>query len=46
MREYNSELIVLDEVHRSGAEEWGKAVDYLLENNKEARNIGNDSYTT
>ena len=46
MREYHSELIILDEVHRSGAKEWGKAVDYLLENNKEARNIGNDSYTT
>lgn len=46
MREYHSELIILDEVHRSGAKEWGKAVDYLLEDNKEARNIGNDSYPT
>ena len=46
MREYCSELIILDEVHRSGAKEWGKAVDYLLEDNKEARIIGNDSYTT
>ncbi len=45
MSEYNSELIVLDEVHRSGAEEWGKAVDYLLETNKTARSIRNDCYT-
>ena len=45
MEEYNSDIIVLDEVHRSGAEEWGKAVDYLLEQNKDARHFGNDSYT-
>ena len=40
MREYNSETIILDEVHRSGAPEWGKAVDYLLETNKEAEILG------
>ena len=45
MSEYDSDIIILDEVHRSGAEEWGKAVDYLLENNENARITRNDSYT-
>ena len=40
MREYNSSKIILDEVHRSGAPEWGEAVDYLLETNKEAEILG------
>ena len=40
MEELNSGTIILDEVHRSGAEEWGKAVDYLLENNPEANVLG------
>ena len=46
MREYASDIIILDEVHRSGAEEWGKAVDYLLENNENSRIARNDSYAT
>ena len=40
MQEYNSEVIILDELHRSGAKDWGKAVDYLLENNKSAQLLG------
>ena len=40
MREYNSSKMILDEVHRSGAPEWGEAVDYLLETNKEAEILG------
>ena len=40
MREYNSETIILDEVHRSGALEWSKAVDYLIENNPESNVLG------
>lgn len=40
MKEYNSDVIVLDEVHRSGAEDWGKAVDYLLETNSNAQVLG------
>lgn len=46
MSEYDSDIIVLDEVHRSGAKEWGKAVDYLLERNSDSRTFRNDSYTT
>ena len=40
MMEYNSETIILDEVHRSGALEWSKAVDYLIENNPESNVLG------
>ena len=40
MREYNSGTIILDEVHRSGAPEWGEAVDYFLETNEEAIVLG------
>ena len=40
MQEYNSEVIILDELHRSGAKDWGKAVDYLIENNKSAQLLG------
>lgn len=40
MQEYNSDVIILDEVHRSGAEDWGKAVDYLLETNSNAQVLG------
>lgn len=40
MKEYNSDVIILDEVHRSGAEDWGKAVDYLLETNDNAQILG------
>mgnify|MGYP003305739931 CR=1 FL=1 len=40
MKEYNSDVIVLDEVHRSGAEDWGKAVDYLLEANSSSQVLG------
>ena len=36
MQEYNSDVIILDELHRSGAKDWGKAVDYLIESNKSA----------
>lgn len=40
MQEYNADVIILDEVHRSGAEDWGKAVDYLLETNSSAQVLG------
>ena len=40
MKEYNSETIILDEVHRSGALEWSKAVDYLIENNQKSNILG------
>ena len=40
MQEYNSDVIILDELHRSGAKDWGKAVDYLIENNKNAQLLG------
>jgi len=40
MQEYNADIIILDEVHRSGAEDWGKAVDYLLETNNSAQVLG------
>lgn len=40
MKEFNSDVIILDEVHRSGAEDWGKAVDYLLETNDKAQILG------
>jgi len=40
MREYNSGTMILDEVHRSGAPEWGEAVDYLLETNEETVVLG------
>ena len=40
MQEYNSDVIILDEVHRSGAEDWGKAVDHLLETNSSAQVLG------
>ena len=42
MQEYNSDVIILDEVHRSGAEDWGKTVDYL----QWCSSIRNDSDTT
>ena len=34
------ELIVLDEFHRAGAEEWGKGVDRLLAANPDAKVLG------
>ena len=40
MSEYNSDTIILDEVHRSGAPEWGKAISYLLDNNPSANILG------
>lgn len=40
MREYNSGTKILDEVHRSGAPEWGEAVDYLLETDEESIVLG------
>ena len=33
-------LIVLDELHRAGAEKWGQAVKYILNENKEAKVVG------
>lgn len=40
MQEYNSDVIILDELHRSGAESWGKAVDYLIEQNNNSQILG------
>ena len=40
MQEYNSDIIIFDEIHRSGAEKWKNAVNYLLENNKNASVLG------
>ena len=40
MQEYNSDIIIFDEIHRSGAEKWKEAVDYLLEENKQASILG------
>lgn len=34
------DLIVLDEFHRAGAKEWGKAVQLLLANNPKAKVLG------
>lgn len=40
MDNFNYELIVLDEFHRCGAREWGKAVNKLLDNNLNAKVLG------
>ena len=37
---YKYDLILLDELHRAGAETWGKAVKKIIETNKEAAIIG------
>lgn len=36
----NLDLIILDEIHRTGAREWGKSVRQLLSLNKKAKVIG------
>ena len=38
--EIGYQTIILDEFHRCGAPEWGKGVERLLENNKDAKVIG------
>lgn len=40
IKDYKYDLIVLDEFHRCGAKSWGKGVERLLENNKQATIIG------
>ena len=34
------DLILLDELHRTGAETWGKAVKHILSNNENAKIVG------
>lgn len=34
------DLIILDEIHRAGALNWGKAVSYILDKNYEAKIVG------
>lgn len=40
MQEYNSDIIIFDEIHRSGAEKWKEAVNYLIGENKQANILG------
>lgn len=40
LNDINVDLILLDELHRAGAETWGKAVKKIIETNKEAAIIG------
>lgn len=40
MKKLNPDYIVLDEMHRAGAKEWGKGVDRLLETYSEAKLLG------
>ncbi len=39
-KEEKVDIIISDELHRTGGEVWGKEFDYLLENNQNADKIG------
>ncbi len=39
-KEEKVDIIISDELHRTGGEVWGKEFDYLLENNPDADKIG------
>ena len=40
LNDINVDLILLDELHRAGAETWGKAVNEIIEKNNEAVIVG------
>ena len=40
MKKINADLIIMDELHRTGAEKWGQKVDQLLESNPNAKILG------
>lgn len=40
LNDINVELILLDELHRAGAETWGKAVKKIIDKNKETSIVG------
>lgn len=40
LKDIKTDLILLDELHRAGADTWGKAVKRIIENNEEAIVVG------
>ena len=36
----NPDVIIMDELHRTGADKWGERIDYLLETNPNAKVLG------
>ena len=40
MTEFQPDIIIFDEIHRMGAEKWGKAIDALIAANPSAKIIG------
>ncbi len=40
LKDLKVDLIILDELHRTGALNWGKAVNYILEENSKAKVVG------
>ena len=40
MEKYHADIIIMDELHRTGAEKWGEKVNTLLEKNPNAKILG------
>ena len=40
MSRLNSDIIIMDELHRTGADKWGKRINTLLEKNPNAKILG------
>ena len=40
MEELNADIIIMDELHRTGADKWGERVNTLLEKNPNAKILG------
>ena len=40
MEKINADIIIMDELHRTGADKWGKRIDTLLEKNPNAKILG------
>ncbi len=40
MNKLNPDIIIMDELHRTGAEKWGERIDVLLEKNPKAKILG------
>ncbi len=40
MEKLNADIIIMDELHRTGADKWGKRVNTLLEKNPKAKILG------
>ena len=40
MKKLNADIIIMDELHRTGADRWGEKVNTLLEQNPDAKILG------